>query len=301
MHDADGEKGRVTVSVAIVTHNCREELEACLERVHVSTRRTPLEVFVVDNASSDGTTRMVAERFPWVQLTANSENLYFARANNQALSQATGRYALVLNPDTLLEDSTIENMVRFMESHPEAGAASCVFVDGSGSIIPTCWKSRTLSWLLLSREPVVRMFRNSRLLRDASMGDWDRLSEREVDAVSGAFLFAGRPALLRIGLFDERFLLYLTDDDVCMRLRAAGYKLLHNPGARICHLVSRSTRKKPILAIQKIQRDDFVKYFRKHHGVAAALAAWVICSVELLVWWSYLLVRPGRAGGGVRA
>ena len=255
----------------------------------------------MDNASSDGTADMVKERFPWVRLTANSENVFFTKANNQALSRATGRYVLVLNPDTLLEDGTIDNMAGFMEHHPEAGAASCVFMDSSGSIIRTCWRARTLSWLLLSREPIVRVFRNSRALRNASMADWDRQSEREVDVVSDAFLFARRSALREVGFYDERFLLYLTEDDVCMRLRSAGHKIMHNPGARICHLVSRSTKKKPMFAILRIQRDDFTTYFRKHHGAAAGLAAWLICSLELLVWRSYLLVRPGRARGGGRA
>ena len=288
------------MSVAIVAHNCREELEACLDRIRGAAPGIPLEVFVVDNASSDGSADMVRQRFPWVRLTANPENLYFTRANNQALSRATGRYVLVLNPDTLLEEDTIAKMASFMEARPEAGAASCVFVDSRGSTISTCWRSRTLSWLLLSREPIVRMFRSSRVLREASMAGWDRLSEREVDVVSDAFLFARRSALQDVGFYDERFLLYLTEDDICIRLRAAGHKVLHNPGARICHLVSRSTKKKPAAAILKIQKDDFVRYFRKHHGAASAAAAWLICSAELLAWRSYLLFRPAGAGGAGR-
>jgi GT2 family glycosyltransferase len=232
---------------------------------------------------------------------ANSENLFFTKANNQALSRATGRYVLVLNPDTLLEKDTLHKMTGFMDSHPEAGAASCVFLDSSGCAIPTCWRARTLSWLLLSREPIVRIFRSSRVLKNASMVDWDRQSEREVDVVSDAFLFARLSALRDVGFYDESFLLYLTEDDLCMRLRAAGHKILHNPGARICHLVSRSTKKKPMMAVLTIQRDDFVTYFRKHHGAAAGLAAWLICSLELLVWRSYLFVRPEKAGGSGRA
>jgi len=301
MRSADTNQGDPTVSVVIVAHNCREELEACLERVRRTAQTLPLETFVVDNASSDGTAQAVAEKFPWVRLMANSKNLFFTRANNQALSRTKGRYVLVLNPDALLEDETIGKMVAFMETRPEAGAASCVFVDSGGSVMSTCWKRRTLLWLLLSREPLVRMFWSSRFMKDASMADWDRLSEREVDVASDAFLFARRSALRSVGWYDERFLLYLTEDDLCLRLRAAGLKILHNPGARICHLLSRSTKKKPALTILSIQRDDFARYFCKHHGLVAGAVAWLICSAELLAWSSYLLLRPSIAGGTDRA
>jgi GT2 family glycosyltransferase len=301
MHEPVGTETPFLVSVVIVTHNSGEEVADCLRGMPGSGSRNDLEVFVVDNASSDGTTRIVQDNFPWVQLMANSENLFFTRANNQAFSRAKGRYVLVLNPDTLLEPDTIDNMVRFMESHPEAGAASCLFVDSRGKIIPTCWRQRSLPWLLLSREPLVRVFGNSRVLRTAAMAAWDRLSEREVDVVSDAFLFARRSALQQVGLYDERFQLYLTEDDLCARLRGAGFKVLHNPGARICHLVSRSTKKRPMTAILKIQKADFVRYFGKHHGVGAAAVAWLACTAELLVWRSYLLVAPRRDRTGSHA
>ena len=253
-----------------------------------------MEVFVVDNASSDGTPEMVRKEFPSVELISNKENLFFTRANNQAFARARGKYVLILNPDTIVEKETLSKMIAFMETHPNAGAASCLFVDSEGRTISTCWRFRTLAWLLMSREPVVRLLGNTRTLRKARLADWDRLTPREVDVVSDAFVMVRAAALRQVDFYDERFLLYFTEDDLCIRLKCAGFGVFHNSAARICHLVSRSTLKKPILGILKIHRDDLVRYFRKHHGAGAAAVASLATAVELLVWRMYLLVTRTR-------
>ncbi|KPJ59973.1 MAG: hypothetical protein AMJ46_08480 [Latescibacteria bacterium DG_63] len=296
------DSGRPVVSCIVVSHNSREELSECLLKLLESSRGIPMEVFVVDNASSDGTPEMVKSSFPSVELISNKENLYFTRANNQALAKARGEYVLILNPDTIVEKETLKGMLDFMESHQAAAAASCLFVDSEGNILPTCWPFRTLTWLVVSREPVVRFLRSSVTLREARMADWDRLSVRRVDVISDAFLMARASALRRVNFYDESFLLYCTEDDLCLRLKREGFDIYHNPSVRVCHLVSRSTLKKPILSILEIQRKDLVEYFRKHHGTGATIVASVATAIEQMTWRIYLLVcgrRRLRGGGSV--
>jgi len=113
--------------------------------------------------------------------------------------------------------------------------------------------------------------------------------------VSGAFLVARNATLKQIGFFDETFFLYFTEDDLCMRLKSAGFGVFYNAATRICHLSGRSTGKKPIMSILKIHRDDLVRYFRKHHGAGAAAMVWVAAAFELLTWRLYLTIKPGVA------
>jgi GT2 family glycosyltransferase len=288
MSTTDNRQEKLSVTSVIVSHDSRDELSVCLEKLLESKTEIPMEVFVVDNASRDGTPDMVREQFPSVKLTANAENMFFTRANNHAIERARGKYVLILNPDTMVERDTVAKMVEFMEAHPEAGAASCVFVDTEGEVIQTCWRFRTVGWAVMSREPIRRIFESSRTLRKARMADWDRLSARRVDVVSGAFLIARRSTLASVGFLDERFLLYFTDDDLCIRLKRAGFSVFHNSAARVCHLVSHSTLKKPILRILRIHRSDLILYFRKHHGRGAAAVASVATALELVVWWLFL-------------
>lgn len=280
------------VSSIIVTHNCADELATCLEALLESGRGISMEVFVVDNASRDGTVEMVRKRFPSVNLICNSENVFFARANNQGLTRARGKYVFIINPDVFVQKDTLSAMIDFMEANPPAGAASCTFVGNDGRVIPPCWQFRTPTWAITSREPIVRLLGNSKTLGQVRVDNWNGLSAREVDVVSDAFLVARNGALKQIGFYDESFLLYFTEDDLCRRLKNAGFGVFWNAATRICHLSARSTRKKPIQAILKIQRNDLVRYFRKHHGVGAAVMVWVAATFELLTWRLYLIVEP---------
>jgi len=289
------------ISCVIVTHNCREELETCLKMLMESARDIATEVLVVDNASSDGTTEMVRRDFPSVELISNSENAFFARANNLAISRTKGKYVVIMNPDVFVQKDTLPRMIEVMDESPSLGAASCIFVEGNGKIIPTCWRFRNTAWAIMSREPLVKFLAGTKTLRDAELAGWDRLTPKKVDVVSGAFMIARSSALRQVGLFDESFLLYYTDDDLCIRLHRAGFDVLYDVGTKICHLSGRSTGKKPILSILRIHRRDFVRYFRKHHGRRAAAAAWLAATAELLAWWLYLVARPRGTREGTDA
>src|SRR5690606_1303613 len=131
----------VDVSVVIVNYNVREFLEQALESVARASAGLTVETFVVDNDSADGSVAMVRERFPDVRVIANEENVGFARANNQAIREARGRYLLILNPDTLLQEDTLQALVGFMDRHPEAGAAGCRILNPDGTFAPESRRS----------------------------------------------------------------------------------------------------------------------------------------------------------------
>src|SRR6056297_2802194 len=126
----------VDVSVIVVNYNVREFLEQALDSVERASAGLSIETFVVDNNSVDGSAAMVRERFPDAQVIANEENVGFGRANNQAIQQACGRYLLILNPDTLLQEDTLRTFVDFMDAQPDAGAAGCRILNPDGTFAP---------------------------------------------------------------------------------------------------------------------------------------------------------------------
>ena len=124
------------LSVVIVNYNVRYFIEQCLHSVSRAVKNIEAEVFVVDNNSVDGSCTMIREKFPWVRLIENKQNAGFSKANNQAVSLSEGRYVLLLNPDTVVEEDTFEKCLAFMEDHPDAGALGVKMIDGTGRFLP---------------------------------------------------------------------------------------------------------------------------------------------------------------------
>ena len=124
------------ISVVIVNYNVKYYLEQCLRSVNAAAKNLNVEVFVVDNNSSDGSIEYLRPKFPEVIFIANTENRGFSKANNQAIRQATGKYILLLNPDTVLGESSLETVCSFMNDHPDAGGIGVRMIDGSGHFLP---------------------------------------------------------------------------------------------------------------------------------------------------------------------
>ena len=124
------------LSVVIVNYNVRYFLEQCLHAVANAAKQFDTEVFVVDNNSVDGSCAMILEKFPWVKLIENKHNAGFSKANNQALRIASGKYCLLLNPDTVIEEGTFRKCISFMDEHPDAGALGVIMIDGKGNFLP---------------------------------------------------------------------------------------------------------------------------------------------------------------------
>lgn len=249
----------VDVSVVIVTYNVREFLEQALESVERASGGLNVETWVVDNDSADGSAEMVRTRFPDVRLIANEDNVGFATANNQALRQAQGRYALVLNPDTILQEDTLRELVAFMDAHPDTGAVGCRILNPDGTFAPESRRAFPTPAVAFFRlTGLSRLFPNSPTFGRYNLTYLPQDEVCEVDALSGSCMMVRRLAILdddapeasgdeptggAAGLFDEAFFMYGEDLDWCYRIQQAGWKIRYTPATQIVHYKGESTKK----------------------------------------------------------
>ncbi|MCB0064492.1 MAG: glycosyltransferase family 2 protein, partial [Caldilineaceae bacterium] len=234
------------VSVIIVNWNTRELTADCLHSVaaegaclakHVALAE-PLETIVVDNGSTDGSAAFLRHTFPWIRLIENSENLGFAAANNQALAYCRGRYILLLNSDTKVLPGGIGELVRFIETAPTVGAVGARYLNPDGSLQSSSYPAPTLS-----RE-FWRMFHLDKFYSYGTyrMEGWSTETPRPVEIVQGAALLLRREIALTIGLFDTEYFMYSEEQDLCQRIRQAGWQIYYVPRAAIIHYGGQSTR-----------------------------------------------------------
>ncbi len=223
------------VSIIIVSWNVKALLEKCLVSLERYTDPAQCQVIVVDNASTDGTVAMMQERFPWVEVIANTENAGFARANNQALAKATGEYILLLNPDTEISNDTIEKCVQFMQTHPDAGAVGCKLLNADGSHQPSVRRFPTVLAMLFVLFKINKLWPNNPVVQSYLARDFDYSRTQSVDQIMGAFMFLPKSLIDRIGLFDERFFIWFEEVDLCRRIRQARSKVYYTPETSIIH------------------------------------------------------------------
>ena len=255
------------LSVIIVNWNAKSLLDQSLSSVYSCiTENFPLEVFVVDNGSSDGSPGMVKEKFPAVKLIENRKNLGFARANNQAIVKSSGKYVLLLNSDVIVLDKALEKTVTFLESHPEAGAVGCKLLNQDGTLQHSCYNFGSLTRSVISSLGLDQtIFRNISKFQSL-LKDWSHDKVREVDYVRGAFLMLRKKSIEHVGLLDERFFMYAEEADICYRLKKAGWKVYFFPGAEVIHLRGRSSNSIGLRA-QSQRLLSRILFFRKWHGL----------------------------------
>lgn len=256
------------LSVIVVAWNTRELLRMCLRTVYAQGLPpgcAPLEVIVVDNASSDGSRDMVRGEFAAVRLVENPANLGFAAANNQGLRLASGRYQVLLNPDTELHPGALGALAEFLDGYPEAGAAGALLLNPDGSL-----QTSAYPMLGLGKE-LWRMFHLDRALRLASypLEAWSEDGPRRVGVAQGACLALRREALDGVGLLDERYFMYTEEVDLCYRLAQAGWGVYWVPQARVLHFGGQSTRQVEAQMFLQLYESK-VRFFRKHRGPWAA-------------------------------
>ena len=281
------------ISVLIISYNTRDLTLACLESVFAQTR-AEMEVIVLDNDSSDGSAQAIADRFPQVRLIRSTENLGFAQGNNVAAQQATGRYLLLLNPDTLVLDGAIDKLVAFAKTRPDADIFGGRTLFPDGSLNPaSCWRRATPWSVSCVALGFTSLFPRSSLFAPESYGGWRRDSVREVDIVSGCFFLIRRTAWDELGGFDPAFFMYGEEADLCLRARRMGYRCLICPDATIVHYGGAS---------EKVRADKMIRLFtakaelfRRHWR-----AGWVPFGVAMLRVWALTRLAASRAIAMVR-
>ena len=242
------------LSIVIVSWNTRELLHKCLSSVFDNAGSLALEVFVVDNHSSDGSVAMIRESFPQVHLLQNNHNVGFAAANNQAFAKCSSEFELLLNSDTIVVGNALQTLVNFIRAHPDAGAIGPrllhprlqLRVLGCG-YQPTLWNEFNHQFGLSQLFPYSTLFRGVHLF--TKIHD-DRV--REVEWISGACLLVRKSVIQDIGGLDERFFMYAEDMEWCRRMIQAGYKLYSVPEAVVEHHLSASTKKRDDAALLSV-------------------------------------------------
>lgn len=252
------------LSVVIVNYNVRYFLEQCLYSVARACKNTAAEVFVVDNASSDGSVEMVRSKFPEVKLIANTDNKGFSKANNQAIEQSVGEYVLLLNPDTVVAEDTFEKCVAFMDAHTDAGGLGVHMVDGKGVFLPESKRGLPTPFVAFCKTfGLSALFPKSETFGRYHLGYLNEKGTHEVDVLSGAFMLLRKNVLDRIGLLDETFFMYGEDVDLSYRIQLAGYKNYYYPETTIIHYKGEST-KKGSLNYVKVFYNAMIIFARKH-------------------------------------
>ena len=219
-------------------------LEQCLCSVREAIGNIKAEVIVVDNHSSNQSLAYLEPLFPWVHFIANTENLGFAKANNQAVAIAKGEYCLFLNPDTLVAEDCFEQCLGFLRAHQNAGGLGIRMIDGAGQFLPE--SKRAFPSAITAFYKLVglsALFPKSRLFNKYSLGYLNPNENQVVDVLAGAFFMVNSTVLATVGGFDERFFMYAEDIDLSYRIQQAGFTNYYFSGATIIHFKGESTRK----------------------------------------------------------
>lgn len=205
------------------------------------------EVWVVDNQSVDGSVQMVREKFPWVKLIANQDNVGFSKANNQAMLQSNCKYQLLLNPDTVIEEDTLKKVVDYMDEHPDVGGLGVRMVDGKGIFLPESKRGLpTPAVAFYKIFGLSKLFPKSKRFARYHMGNLSEFETNEIEILSGAFMLMRKEALDKVGLLDETFFMYGEDIDLSYRIILGGYKNVYFPETRIIHYKGESTKKSSV-------------------------------------------------------
>jgi GT2 family glycosyltransferase len=255
------------LSIVIVNWNGRELLEACLASIDREVRgrsdagRVSIETLVVDQASSDGSAAAVRAAFPWAELIELPRNVGFAAGNNAGLRRAKGRHCVLLNNDTVVLRDALERCVRYLDAHPDVGVVGPQLLDPDGgkqnsvhstpNLATELLPKAALEWLAPWRYPSKRYEHSGPIL---------------VEAVLGACLMVRREVLDDVGPLPEEYFFFLEETDWCLRIRRAGWKVVHLPEARIVH-VHGATSKKLVPAETRIEyHRSLYQFFRAHRG-----------------------------------
>jgi N-acetylglucosaminyl-diphospho-decaprenol L-rhamnosyltransferase len=304
--------------IVIVNYNTCDLLHACLSSVYASEGDFSFEVCVVDNASCDNSCAMVPAEFPQVRLLPSRVNGGFAYGNNVALREyglrnpgetsgtpPAARYVLLLNPDTVVPPDGLRQMLEFMDTHPQVGAAGPKLVLEDGSLDLACRRSFPTPEVSFYRMVgLSRLFPRHPMLGRYNLTYCDPDEGMEVDAVVGAFMMVRREAIEEVGLLDEAYFMYGEDLDWAYRMRQVGWTTYYHPAVTVRHVKRAASRHSP-RAQQEFYRAMRIFYTKHYAATTPRPLHWlVMAGIDLragLLWIRQALAAPRRPhpGGAV--
>lgn len=251
------------ISVIVVTHNHASYIQRCLEALILEVEPLGGEILVVDNRSDDRSAEIV-KSYPSVRLFINSERRGFAANSNYGMALAEGHYLLLLNPDTEVLPGALQNLLQFMDTHPEVGLCGAQLLFPNGQVQPSPRRFPTLGSVIARRTPLRAFLKNSRLNSHHLMMDMDHNQPQPVDWLLGACLLVRREALNQVGPLDEGFFLYVEDIDWARRMHCAGWQVYYLPTAKIIHHHLAVSDKRLWSRYSFFHLQSMVRYVRKY-------------------------------------
>ena len=290
--------GKMELSIIIVNYNVKHFLEQCLCSLRKAAVAIQSEIIVIDNNSADNSMDYLQPKFPEVRFFANSENLGFAKACNQGLKQASGKYILFLNPDTIIPDDCFQKCVSFFVSHADAGAIGIKMLDGSGKFLKESKRSFPSPLTSLFKLfGLSKIFPHSSIFSKYHLGNLDHDKDHEVDVLAGAFMMIKKEVLDSTGGFDEIFFMYGEDVDLSYRMQkttnpATGknYKNYYFSGSQIIHFKGESTKRASMNYVRMFYNAMSI-FVRKHYGSRAVFFNFLI---HLAIWVRAFMAGVGR-------
>lgn len=258
------------VSIVIVSYNVSDLLNDCIVSIKKETSCN-YEIIVVDNNSIDNSAEMLKNCHPDVRLIQNEMNVGFAKANNQAFKESSGKYILMLNPDTVVLNKAIDKLVQFMGEYPDAGAAGPKVLYPDMSLQPNCHHFPTLVMRFADYAGLRRKYPKSRIFGKEFMTYWSYNEIKEVDWITGCALILRKTALDQIGVLDENYFMYTEETDICYRLNKAKWKVMFYPDAEIIHYWGKSSsiskeQKSVLNPTIKYLLDTKYYFYKKNYG-----------------------------------
>ena len=252
------------LSIIIINYNVKEFLQNLLHSIEKASANINKEIIIVDNASDDGSVELIKQRFPSCKLISNDKNLGFGKANNQALKIATGKYFLLINPDSIVSEDTFDKMIAFFKKNSEAGLAGCKILNPDGTLQLACRRSYPGPWTSFCKVTgLSNLFPRSKIFARYNLTYLDENKTYEVDAISGSFMMMRKEVYDKVGGFDEEFFMYGEDLDLCYRIKSAGYKVFYVHRTQVIHYKGEST-KRSRLDETKLFYDAMHLFVKKH-------------------------------------
>jgi GT2 family glycosyltransferase len=287
-----GKNTKPPLTIIIVNYNVRDFLLQCLRSIERAATQLDVEVIVVDNHSTDGSVEYLRPLFPHVTWIESKENLGFGRGNNVGISQAQGNYTLLLNPDTILSEDTLDVMKEYMDSHPEVGIAGSKVLNADGSFQVQCRRGFPTPWASFCKLfGLQKLFPTSPLFARYNQTFRSENDEYYVDALIGAFMFCRTPMLQSLGGFDEDFFMYGEDLDLCFRASKAGWKTAYYPKTTTLHFKGESTRRSSMNEV-KVFYEAMVIFARKHYGRSKLF----LFLLQAGIWLRSLIAYSSKSG-----
>jgi N-acetylglucosaminyl-diphospho-decaprenol L-rhamnosyltransferase len=299
----------LSLTIVIVSYNTRDLLHDCLRSIGLAGAACALDVWVVDNASRDGSAAMVRAEFPHIHVIDSPRNGGFAYANNLALRELvansptpnsqlpTPDYVLLLNPDTIVPPGALDALVSFMEAHPAVGACGPKLLLGDGTLDVACRRSFPTPAIAFYRMTgLARLFPRSPRFGRYNMSHLDPDLQTEVDSVVGACMLVRGTVVREVGLLDEAYFMYGEDLDWAYQIKQYGWKIMYVPSVTVHHYKRASSRQRPFASIRAFYAAMRV-FHRKHYAATtpAPLNALIELGITLKEVWglgSNLLRQP---------